>query len=65
MYDDDDDFDILIGIFLFGPIIVCLWLKVTFYILYAVFHVVAGVIMFLCYVIKGIYGWLKKLWGKE
>lgn len=52
----------LLGIILLGPYIVCLWLKVTFYILYAVFHVIAGVIMFLCYIIKGIYGLLKKLW---
>ena len=54
----------LLCVFLLGPMIVGLWLKVTFYILYAVFHVLAGVIMFICYVIKGVYGLLKKLWEK-
>ena len=54
----------LLGVVLLGPIIVSLWLKVTFCILYVVYRVVTGVIMFLCYVIKGIYGLLKQLWEK-
>ena len=57
--------EFLLGVILLGPYIVCLWLKVTFYILYAVFHVIAGVIMLLCYVIKGIYGLIKQLWEKS
>jgi hypothetical protein len=54
--------EFLLGVILLGPYIVCLWLKVTFYILYAVCHVIAGITMFLCYVIKGIYGLIKQLW---
>ena len=57
--------DFILGIILLGPYIVCLWLKITFYILYAVFHVIVGVIMFLCYVIKGIYELFEELWGKS
>ena len=54
----------LLGLFFLGPMLLSLWFKVTICILYAVFHVVAGVIILLCYVIKGIYGLLKKLWEK-
>lgn len=54
----------LLAAILWAPIIVCLWLKVTFYILYAVFHVIAAVIMFVCNLLKGIYRLLKKLWEK-
>ncbi len=65
MFDDDDDFlTLIIGIFFLGPWLVCLWIKATFALLEIVFHVVAGVILFICYVIKGIYGWVEEVWEK-
>lgn len=66
MFDDDsDDFlAFILGVFFLGPWLVGLWIKATFALLEIVFYVVAGVVKFLCYVIKGIYGWLKELWEK-
>ena len=67
MFDDDnDDFlTFMMGVFFLGPWLVCLWIKATFALLEIVFHVVAGVVMFFGYVIKGSYDWIKKLWKES
>lgn len=61
MYDDDNDgFDFFLGLILWAPYLVWLWLKLTFMILEFVFGVIAAVGGVLYVFIKEVFALLRK-----
>ena len=62
MFDDDDDgFDLFLGLILWTPYLAWLWIKLTFMLLEFVFGVVVAIGTFLYYIIGEIFGFLKKM----
>lgn len=66
MYDDNDNgFDLFVGLILWAPLLAWFWIKCTFVILEFVFGALAAIGTFLYYVIKGIFDFISKLVSGE
>lgn len=66
MYDDDSDgFDLFLGLVLWAPYLVWLWLKFTFMILEFVFGALAAIGSVLYYIMKEVLGFVAELTNYE
>jgi hypothetical protein len=61
MFDDDDGFDLFLGLILWVPYLAWLWIKLTFMLLEFVFGAVVAIGTFLYYIISEIFDFLKKM----
>ena len=66
MYDDNDNgFDLLLGLILWAPLLACFWIKCTFVILELVFGALAAIGTFMYYIIKKLFDFIGKLVSDE
>ena len=65
MYDDDNGFDLFVGLILWAPLLAWFWIKCTFVILEFVFGVLAAIVTFLYYVIKELFDFISNLVSGE
>lgn len=66
MYDDNNDgFDLFVGLVLWAPYLAWIWLKLTFMLLEFAFGAVAAIGAVLYYIIKEIFGFISKLVSNE
>ncbi len=62
MYDDNDNgFDLFLGLILWAPLLAWFWIKCTFVILEFVFGALAAIGTFLYYIIKEVFSFISKL----